>query len=49
MRKKGYALKNEKTYLYWIKRFILFHKNRHPQTITSKEFWQFLSLLADDK
>ncbi len=27
MRQKGYALKTEKTYLHWIKRFILFHKN----------------------
>ncbi|AKX52505.1 hypothetical protein AKN91_01535 [Thiopseudomonas alkaliphila] len=32
MRQKGYALKTEKTYLHWIKRFILFHKKRHPQT-----------------
>ncbi len=31
MRQKGYALKTEKTYLHWIKRFILFHGKQHPQ------------------
>ncbi|EJZ9695121.1 phage integrase N-terminal SAM-like domain-containing protein [Shigella sonnei] len=39
MRQKGYALKTEKTYLHWIKRFILFHKKRHPQTMGSEEFY----------
>lgn len=29
MRQKGYALKTEKTYLYWIKYFILFHKKKY--------------------
>ncbi len=37
MRQKGYALKTEKTYLYCIKYFILFHKKRHPLTMGSKE------------
>ncbi len=49
MRQKGYALKTEKTYLHWIKRFILFHKKRHPQTMGSEEVRQFLSHLANDK
>ncbi len=49
MRQKGYALKTEKTYLHWIKRFILFHQKRHPQTMGSEEVRQFLSHLANDK
>ena len=49
MRQKGYALKTEKTYLHWIKRFILFHKKCHPQTMGSEEVRQFLSSLANDK
>ncbi len=49
MRQKGYALKTEKTYLHWIKRFILFHKKRHPQTMGSEEVRQFLSSLANDR
>ena len=49
MRQKGYALKTEKTYLYWIKSFILFHRKRHPQTMGSEEVRQFLSSLANEK
>ena len=49
MRQKGYALKTEKTYLHWIKRFILFHQKRHPQVMGSEEVRQFLSFLANDK
>ena len=49
MRQKGYALKTEKTYLHWIKRFILFHQKRHPQTMGSEEVRQFLSHLANEK
>lgn len=49
MRQKSYALKTEKTYLHWIKRFILFHKKRHPQTMGSEEVRQFLSSLANDR
>jgi hypothetical protein len=30
LRVRHYALKTEKTYLQWIKRFILFHNKTHP-------------------
>ena len=49
MRQKGYALKTEKTYLHWIKRFILFHQKRPPQTMASEEVRQLLSHLTNDK
>jgi len=49
MRQKGYALKTEKTYLYWIKYFILFHKKQHPQNLGNSEIQQFLSYLANNK
>lgn len=42
MRQKGYALKTEKTYLHWIKRFILFHEKRHPQNRGADEVRAFL-------
>jgi len=48
LRQKGYALKTEKTYLHWIKRFILFHQKRHPETLGSEEVRLFLSSLAND-
>lgn len=48
MRQKGYSLRTEKTYLHWIKRFILFHSKRHPNTMGGEEVRIFLSYLAND-
>lgn len=47
MRQKGYSLRTEKTYLHWIKRFILFHGKRHPDTLSSEDVRLFLSHLAN--
>ncbi len=46
IRVKHYALNTEKTYLSWIKRFILFHKKRHPTSMGAKEVGEFLTHLA---
>lgn len=46
IRLKHYSLRTEKTYLDWIKRFILFHGKRHPQSMGAEEVRQFLSDLA---
>ena len=35
IRLKHYAYSTEKTYVYWIKRFILYQNKRHPQEITA--------------
>ena len=43
MRQKGYALKTEKTYLHWIKRFIIFHGKQHPKDMGADEVRAFLS------
>lgn len=48
LRQKGYALKTEKTYVHWIRRFILFHQKRHPETMRGEEVRQFLSSLANE-
>ncbi|HCL5055814.1 TPA: phage integrase N-terminal SAM-like domain-containing protein [Salmonella enterica] len=37
MRQKGYSLRTEKTYIHWIKRFILFHGKRHPLEMAGEE------------
>jgi len=42
MRQKGYSLRTEKTYLHWIKRFILFHSKRHPNTMGGEESHIFI-------
>lgn len=48
LRQKGYALKTEKTYIHWIKRFILFHQKRQPVTMGDEEVRLFLSYLANN-
>lgn len=37
MRQKGYALKTEKTYIHWIKHFIIFNGKRHLQAMGCEE------------
>jgi integron integrase len=46
IRVKHYSIRTEKTYVDWIKRFILFHGKRHPQSMGAEEVSQFLSDLA---
>jgi len=46
MRVRGYAYPTEKTYCHWIKRFIIFHKKRHPEEMGAPEINAFLSHLA---
>lgn len=41
--------RTEESYLYWIKRFILFHKKKHPSLMREKEIEQFLTFLAVDE
>ena len=45
-RLKHYSLRTEKTYSDWIRRFILFHQKRHPQTMGPEEVREFLTDLA---
>ena len=33
IRLRGLAYKTEKTYVFWIKRFIRFHGRKHPETM----------------
>jgi len=46
IRLKHYAYSTEKTYVYWIKRFILYQNKRHPQEMGDKEIREFLTYLA---
>lgn len=46
IRVKHYALNTEKSYLPWIKKFILFHKKKHPASMGAKEIGEFLTHLA---
>lgn len=46
LRTKHYSIQTEKTYLLWIKRFILFNNKRHPKELGEQEVTQFLTYLA---
>jgi len=46
LRVHHYAMKTEKSYVQWIKRFILFHKKRHPKDMGKLEVEAFLTWLA---
>jgi integron integrase len=46
LRVKHYSIRIEQAYLDWIKRFILFHGKRHPETMGNREVSAFISHLA---
>lgn len=46
IRLKRYSRSTEKTYVHWIKRFILFHNKRHPLEMGECEIEAFLTDLA---
>ena len=46
IRLKGYSIRTEKSYVEWIRRFILFHHKRHPKEMGKAEIESFLSHLV---
>lgn len=46
IRAKHYSLRTEKTYLDWIRRFILYHNKRHPREMGVPEVQDFIVHLA---
>lgn len=46
IRVRHYSIRTEKTYVGWIRRFILFHDKRHPGEMGAIEVGEFLSHLA---
>ncbi|RLA58611.1 MAG: recombinase XerD [Gammaproteobacteria bacterium] len=46
LRDKVYAFQTEKTYVHWVKRFILFQNKRHPRHMGAEQINQFLSSLV---
>ena len=47
IRVRHYSPRTEEAYSGWVRRFILFHKKRHPATMGSDEVRQFLIHLAE--
>ena len=46
LRTKHYSIQTEKTYLLWIKRFVIFNQKRHPEELGEQEVTDFLTYLA---
>ena len=49
VRTRGYSVRTEKTYVYWVRRFVLFHSRRHPVTMGDAEIREFITHLAVDR
>jgi integron integrase len=49
IRLKHYSYRTEQTYKEWIKRYILFHKKRHPKDMGEDEIQAFISHLAVER
>ena len=49
LRKLHYSNRTEQQYLFWIRRFILFHGKRHPSDMAAREVEEFLTHLAVDR
>ena len=46
---KHYSIRTEQAYVNWIKRYILYHKKRHPREMGAAEIEAFLTYLAVDR
>lgn len=46
IRLKHYSIRTEQAYTDWIRRFILYHDNKHPRDMGAAEVGQFLTHLA---
>jgi len=49
LRARHYSARTEKAYVAWIRRFILFHGKRHPESMAEPEIGAYLSSLAEAK
>ncbi|HEY0586594.1 MAG TPA: integron integrase [Pseudoduganella sp.] len=49
IRTMHYSIRTEEAYVDWIRRFILFHKKRHPAQMGKAEIEEFLTHLAVDR
>jgi hypothetical protein len=46
IRFKHYSIRTEETYVEWVRRFVLFHRKRHPRDMGAAEVEAFLTHLA---
>lgn len=46
IRLRGYSIRTEKTYIYWIKNYILFNQKQHPEVMGAEHVKKYLTWLA---
>ncbi len=49
IRLKQYSPRTEKTYIHWVRQYILFHNKRHPREMNITEINQFITHLVVDR
>ena len=49
LRMRGYSLKTEKTYAFWVADYIRFHRMAHPTALGSENVTAYLSYLANHR
>ncbi len=49
IRARHYSRRTESAYVDWIRRYILFHRKRHPSEMGASEITRFLTWLASDR
>jgi integron integrase len=49
IRSRHYSRRTEEAYVYWIRKYILFHGKRHPQELGADDIARFLAWLATER
>ena len=49
MRTRHMSRRTEQAYVFWVRRYILFHDKRHPGALGAEEVSRFLSHLAEER
>src|SRR6266540_6048179 len=49
LRNRHYSLRTEKTYIGWVRQYILYHKKRHPREMGVAEINDFITYLVNQK
>lgn len=49
LRNRHYSLRTEKTYLGWVRQFIIYHNKRHPREMGVAEINDFITYLVNQK
>src|SRR5688500_8682843 len=49
LRNRHYSLRTEKTYIGWVRQYILYHNKRHPREMGEAEINAFITHLVNQK